>query len=127
MFGKPSDSRDDYQPIGYIGGFSIYVTTLLVIVYVVAMVVLALMQSADGMRLHVLLQFGAIKVSDYGTVGGYDVWRYFTYPLVNGPSIWFAVEMYLLAFFGREVERFIGRRSFGMLYFLLVLLAPCRW
>jgi len=33
--------------------------------------------------------------------------------------------MYLLYSFGREVERFIGRASFGMLYVSLVVLGPC--
>ena len=125
MFGKQSDSRDDYQPLGYVGGFAVYVTTLLVIVYIAAMVALVLVQSARGIYLHVLLQFGQVELVGGRAIGGYDIWRFFTYPLVNAPSIWFAVEMYLLAFFGREVERFIGRRSFGMLYFMLVLLAPC--
>ena len=33
--------------------------------------------------------------------------------------------MYLLYSFGREVERFIGRASFGMLYVTLVVVGPC--
>nr|MBA3543339.1 rhomboid family intramembrane serine protease [Chthoniobacterales bacterium] len=48
-----------------------------------------------------------------------------TYAFVHPPSalIWFAIEMYMLFVFGREVERFLGRRAFIALYVLL-LLAP---
>ena len=37
--------------------------------------------------------------------------------------LWFAVEMYMLFAFGREVERFIGRRAFICLYLLLLFAA----
>jgi len=37
--------------------------------------------------------------------------------------LWFAIEMYLLFVFGREVERFVGRRSYIALY-LILLIAP---
>src|SRR5690606_38251502 len=47
-----------------------------------------------------------------------------TYPIVNAPDIWFAVEMYLLFVFGREVEKFIGRRAFLWLYAPLLLAPP---
>src|SRR5262249_15925917 len=36
--------------------------------------------------------------------------------------LWFAVEMYMLFVFGREVERFIGRRAYIALYAVLLLL-----
>jgi len=35
--------------------------------------------------------------------------------------LWFAIEMYMLFFFGREVERFVGRRAYIWLYALLLL------
>ena len=38
------------------------------------------------------------------------MWRLFTYAFVHAPSglLWFAIEMYLLFVFGREVERLSG-------------------
>jgi membrane associated rhomboid family serine protease len=118
MFGQ-SDSND-YQPLGYLGRIPLYVTTLLVIAYVVAMVALVLCQAGNVPYFANLLVYNSDAVRQQ-----YQVWRFFTYPLVNGPSIWFAVEMYMLYAFGREVERFIGRASYGMLYLTLVLLGPC--
>jgi membrane associated rhomboid family serine protease len=51
-------------------------------------------------------------------------WQLGTYAFVHPPSglIWFAVEMYMLFAFGREVERFIGRRAYIWLYLLLLFL-----
>ena len=42
-------------------------------------------------------------------------WQLVTYAFVHPPSglLWFAIEMYMLFAFGREVERFIGRRAFS--------------
>ena len=53
-----------------------------------------------------------------------QVWRLFTYAFVHAPSglLWFAIEMYMLFVFGREVERFIGRRAYVALYLALLLL-----
>ena len=49
-------------------------------------------------------------------------WQIATYAFVHPPSIWFAINLYMLFFFGREVERFIGQRAFILLYVSLVLL-----
>jgi len=119
MFGD-TDPRNDYQPFGYIGRIPLYVTTLLVITYVAAMVALALLRAANTPDFSDFLAYNSIAVRT-----GWQFWRFLTYPLVNGPSIWFAIEMYLLYSFGREVERFIGRTSYGVLYFALIVLGPC--
>jgi membrane associated rhomboid family serine protease len=57
---------------------------------------------------------------------GLQVWRLATYAFVHFPSslLWFAIEMYLLFVFGREVERFLGRRAYIFLYLILLLTPP---
>jgi hypothetical protein len=54
------------------------------------------------------------------------VWRTVTYAFVHSPFgtnlLWFAIEMYMLFAFGREVERYIGQRPYIVLYALLLLL-----
>src|SRR5437870_92792 len=54
-----------------------------------------------------------------------QIWRLATYAFIHPPTgyalLWFAIEMYMLFFFGREVERFIGRRGYIWLYALLLL------
>ena len=54
-----------------------------------------------------------------------QVWRLASYGFIHPPSglLWFAIEMYMLFVFGREVERFIGQRAYIGLY-LALLLAP---
>ena len=53
-----------------------------------------------------------------------QVWRLLTYAFIHPPGgyalLWFAIEMYMLFFFGREVERFIGQRAYVWLYALLL-------
>ena len=115
-----TDPRNDYQPFGYLGRIPLYLTTILVITYVAAMVTLALLRAADIPDFSGLLIYNNMAVRF-----GFQFWRFLTYPVVNGPTIWFAIEMYLLYSFGREVEKFIGRASFGVLYFSLVVLGPC--
>jgi len=119
MFGQ-SEYKNEYQPLGYLGRIPLYLTTILVIVYVAAMVALALLRAGNAAGLSEMLAFYTDSILQH-----FQFWRFFTYPLVNGPTLWFAVEMYLLYSFGREVERFVGRTAFGALYFSLVVLGPC--
>jgi membrane associated rhomboid family serine protease len=51
-----------------------------------------------------------------------QVLRLFTYAFVNPPSLWFAIEMLMLYYFGREVEKIVGPRKFVLLYIGLILL-----
>jgi hypothetical protein len=53
-----------------------------------------------------------------------EIWRVFTYGLVNPPSLWFAIEMLMMVWFGREVERYFGRRKFFTLYACVYLIPP---
>jgi hypothetical protein len=52
------------------------------------------------------------------------VWRLVSYGLVNLPSLNFVIEMFMIAWFGREVERFLGRKTFFALYACLYLITP---
>jgi membrane associated rhomboid family serine protease len=119
MFGQ-SDPSNDYQPFGYLGRIPLYVTTILVLLYVTCTVTFALCRAANVPDFTGFLNYNSDAIRQQ-----YQFWRFFTYPVVNGVSIWFVVEMWLLYSFGREVERFIGRASFGMLYLCLVALGPC--
>lgn len=49
-----------------------------------------------------------------------QVWRLVTWPLANEPDFWTALNILMLWFFGRELERMIGRNRF---LWLLVMLA----
>ena len=115
MFGVTTS--DDYQPVTWVGRHAVHVTTLLVAVHAFAAIVACFLGGT-----HVLgyLAFDSALVLQRG-----EVWQLLTYAFVHSPAnlLWFAVEMYMLFAFGREVERFVGRRAFIVLYALL-LLAP---
>ena len=115
MFGVTT--ADDYQPVTWVGRHPVYVTTLLIAVHVFSAIVACFLGGA-GILGH--LAFDSALVWQRG-----ELWQLATYTFVHSPSalLWFAVEMCMLFFFGREVERFIGRRAFIVLY-LSLLLAP---
>jgi rhomboid family protein len=115
MFGVTTS--DDYRPVTWMGRYPVDVTTMLVGVHVAAAVITSIF---------VMLRFGVLDYLTFDSAAvlySGQVWRLFTYAFVHTPStlLWFAVEMYMLFVFGREVERFIGRRAYIVLYLILLL------
>lgn len=66
----------------------------------------------------------AALVFDSSLVLRGEVWRAVTYGLVNTPSLFFVLDMAMMIWFGREVERNFGRRTFLIFYGCLYLLTP---
>jgi membrane associated rhomboid family serine protease len=116
---------EDYYPITWVGRIPIYVTTLLVIVEVLAMIGTSLAMAMAGTHQPIDSPVLApLMFSNTAILQSFKIWQFVTYPFVNGPSIWFAIEMFLLYSFGGEVEKFLGRRAFLWLYLSLILVAP---
>ena len=103
---------DDYRPVAWMGRYPVDVTTMLVGLHVAAAILTAILVMIGAHSFLAYLQF------DSAAVWAGQVWRLFTYAFVHSPSalLWFAIEMYMLFVFGREVERFIGRRAYIGLY-----------
>ena len=116
MFGVTTS--DDYRPVAWMGRYPVDVTTMLVGIHVAAAILAAILVTVGAGSVLVWLQFDSAAIWSSG-----QVWRLFTYAFVHAPSglLWFAVEMYLLFVFGREVERFLGRRAYIALYALLLI------
>src|SRR5205823_5774844 len=76
-------------------------------------VVACLLVAAGGGGLLDLMMFDSARV-----LGSGQVWRLATYAFIHSPMqlLWFAIEMYMLFVFGREVEKFIGQRAYIVLY-----------
>jgi hypothetical protein len=110
---------DDYQPVLWMGRYPIHAPTLLLIVHLVCMIVSCLLLAVGSGAILNFFVFDSAQV-----IFGGHVWQIATYAFVHQPSnlLWFAIEMYMLFAFGREVERFIGRRAFLALYALLLFI-----
>src|SRR5947207_7101592 len=122
MFGVTTS--DDYRPVAWMGRYPVDVTTMLVGVHVAAAVLAAILYAIFG-TLGAASILGWLQFDSAALWSSGQVWRLFTYAFVHPPSglLWFAIEMYMLFVFGREVERFIGQRAYIVLY-LILLIAP---
>src|SRR4029450_4739411 len=116
MFGVTTS--DDYRPVAWMGRYPVDMTTMLVGLHVAVAILTAILVAFGAGSVLAYLQFDSAQV-----LYGGQVWRLFTYAFVHSPSalLWFAVEMYMLFVFGREVERFIGRRAYITLYIILLV------
>src|SRR5437660_1126764 len=115
MFGVTTS--DDYRPVAWMGRYPVDVTTMLVGLHVAVAILMAILWLPFGGPIVAWLQFNSTAVWSG------QIWRLFTYAFVHDPRalLWFAVEMYMLFVFGREVERFIGRRAYITLYLILLV------
>ena len=111
-------SDDDHQPLTWVQGRPLYAVHVIVGVLAGSILVTAILQ-AFGM--HAFLDR---LVLDSTAVHSGQAWRLLTYGFVNTPSISIAIDIVLLLLFGRDVERFLGRRSFLRLYTLIYLIPP---
>lgn len=115
------DRTDDYQPLTYIKGQPLYVTTLVVVLHVAAFIgCCVLLAFRQGGAL------GSLLFSSSETVEHLQLWRVASYAFLHTPSggIWLAVELFLLFQFGQEVEKYFGRKVFIGLYVALLLTPP---
>ncbi len=112
------ETSDEHRPVLWLSGYPVYAAHFIVLVYVVSMLVTTVV---NLLNLGGLLQ-GLVFTSAQVLRG--EVWRVVTYGLVNVPSLGFVIDMVMLVWFGREVERSFGRRSFLVFYAGVYLLTP---
>jgi len=103
------------------GRYPVDVTTMLVGLHIACAILTALVFAAGHSGLVNYLMLDSAEVWS-----GAQIWRLVTYAFIHPPLgsalLWFAIEMYMLFVFGREVERFIGQRAYIALYLTLLLL-----
>jgi len=114
------DRSEDYRPLFWISGRPIYVNTLILILHVLTFAALAVVMSFAQMGALNALSLGNYEVVHFG-----QVWRLVTYIAFPPTSGWDAINfifaMGFLFYFGRQVEEFVGRRTYINLYAALVL------
>ena len=112
------NTSDDNQPVMWLRGHAIYAAHCIVLGYVASLLVTTLFMALRVPFLFTWLPF------ESGAVLRGEAWRLLSYGLVNEPSIWFVIDMLMIVWFGREVEKSIGRWKFLQLYGCLYLLTP---
>ncbi len=112
------NSDDDHQPLMWVRDYAVYAAHFIVGVFVASMIVCGLLMFANAGHLLNWLTFDSTEV-----LSG-QVWRVLTYGLVNPPSLNFVIDMVMIVWFGRELEKFFGRRIFLRFYVGLYLLMP---
>ena len=108
---------EEHKPVTYWRGHPIYASQFIVIAYCVLMVVVAVLGPVVN-PIFAWLGFSSTEVFRG------QVWRIATYGLFNPPSLPFALDMLMLWWFGGELERTFGRRSYAWLYGGIYLLPP---
>lgn len=112
------ESPEEHGPVTWWRGHPVHAVHVLVAALVVSMLATTALQFARADGVIALLSFSG------QAVWRGEIWRVLTYGLVNPPSLGLAIELLMLGWFGREVERFLGRRDFLRLYAGLYLLRP---
>jgi len=109
---------EEQQPVMYVRGYPVYAAHFLVAVFVASMLATTILlgTSVTGV-------WDWVPFTSAGVLKG-QVWRLLTYGLLNPPSLDFAIDMVILAWFGREVEKFLGRGKFLSLFAGIYLLPP---
>jgi membrane associated rhomboid family serine protease len=107
------------EPLTWVGRVPVYLSTAIAFAHAVMMVFTALALASGAEWFFQILSF-----SPQSAIGKVHLWQFGTYAFVNRPEIFTLIQLVLLAFFGRDVEKFIGRRSFAWFYAVLVLAIP---
>lgn len=117
------ETSDEHRPVLWYRGYPIYAAHLIVVVFVASMFVATILNLFNiGGLLSAFVYYS-------GRVLHGEVWRVVTYGLVNPMNstdfAWrFVIDMAMMVWFGREVERSFGRRTFLVFFGCLYLLTP---
>lgn len=111
-------NSEEHQPVTWLRGYPLYAAHFLVAVFAGSLLVTTLMMALNAVPLLSWFTFNSIDV-----LRG-QVWRVLTYGLVNPPSLQFVIDMLMFVWFGREVEKFFGRRKFFLLFGGIYLVTP---
>ena len=114
------DTSDEQQPVTWFRGHPIFAAYFVAIIFMVSILVTTFINAFGA---HAWLDKA---VFDSRAVWRGEVWRILTYGLVNPPEggLFLLLTVFMVAWFGRELEKFFGRRVFLQFFSLLYLLTP---
>lgn len=111
-------ASDEHQPVTWLRGYPLYAAHFIVAGFVGSMILTAIAMAAGAQPV-----LGTLRFSSEAVLGG-EAWRVLSYGFVNPPSLWFAIDMLMIVWFGREMEKFFGRTVFLTFFACLYLLSP---
>jgi len=115
------ERSEDYRPLFWAMGHPIYVNTLIFIAHIAAFTLGGLALFTFGGAVIVPLLLSTNEVLYHG-----QIWRLVSYIIFLPTDKWSAINfifaMGFLFYFGRQVEEYIGRKVYAILYSGLVLL-----
>ncbi|MEO0452544.1 MAG: DUF6576 domain-containing protein [Verrucomicrobiota bacterium] len=115
-------SSGSYAPLTYVRGIPVDVTMIIIVTQIITMLITTF-----------VIAFGAQAALDnwvnfsLANLSLGKIWTAATYAFCNNiaeRNIFFALELVVFFFTGREVERFIGRNNFAWFYAMLILMPP---
>ncbi|MEI6338481.1 MAG: DUF6576 domain-containing protein [Verrucomicrobiota bacterium] len=112
------------EPLTWVGRVPVYLATVFAGVQAIAMILTSLAMAVAGPVVEANPLLAPLAFSFAHVVKNWSVWSYFTYALINPPDIFFVIQLFMLAWFGCEVEKFLGRRSFAWLCGILLVAMP---
>jgi len=112
------------EPLTWVGRVPVYLATVLAGVQAIAMILTSLAMAVAGPMVEANHLLSPLAFSFGSVVGNGSIWQYFTYALINPPDIFFVIQLFMFAWFGCEVEKFLGRQSFAWLCGLLLVAMP---
>jgi hypothetical protein len=111
-------SFNEDRPVTYFRGHPIYCATILTVAYAVGVLVTFLAQALGAWDSIVsLLAFEPSR-----SILGGQVWQAFTYSFVDSPSFFTIIGLLFLYVSAVEIEKYIGRARFLILYGVIVLI-----
>lgn len=102
----------------WVRGYPIYAAHFIAALLVISMIATTIVVRAGIGWVYQYLPFSSTAV-----LRG-ELWRILSYGFVNPPSLQFVIDVVLIVWFGREVERRVGRKVFLCFYGAMYLTTP---
>ena len=115
---------DHCEPLTWIGRVPVYLATVLAGVQAISMILTSIAMAVSGPIPAGNSLLAPLVFSFRGVTEDWALWQYVTYAFVNPPDLFFVIQLFMFAWFGRDVEKFLGRRSFAWLCGTLLVAMP---
>jgi hypothetical protein len=114
MFGVTTS--DDYRPVTWIGRYPVRIITIIAALYVLGMFATVAMQTAGANFMLFAFQY---PIFIHGAL-----WQPLTCTFVQSVDFFFVFNILFLYWSGRQLEEFLGRRRFILLFAVFLLIPP---